>query len=467
MLTIEQKSAELPGVVLASSLVRQYPHGEDTAHIVGYASSITAEELDNDTAALSTDITGKTGLERFYNDSLHGVHGVAYQEIDASGRVQKRLDVQEPEAGAALHTTLDLDLQQYIMQELRDWRIEETDEPLTGASVVAIDPRSGAIRALASHPSYDANSFSQPRLAKQAQSVVTAENQPLFNRAIRGSYPPGSTIKPFFAVAALAEGIVDASTSIPSTGGISIGPWHFPDWKAGGHGPSNVGKAIAESVNTFFYTIVGGTEQQSGLGVTEAAHYLQRFHWGQPTGIDLPEEGAGFIPSPDWKEEVKNEPWYIGDTYHLAIGQGDVLATPLQLAASTSAIANNGTFFEPYLVETEEGPAGDTKTKEPVPHRIDIDPTHITTVRQSMRETVIGPTGSGRRLAPLVIPLAGKTGTAQVGGTDETHAWFTSFGPYEEPELAIVVLLERGGAGDKAAVPFAEKVWQWWIKNRS
>ena len=466
VLAVEQELASLPGVYLASTLVRDYIQPEELAHVLGYTSAVTAEEIASRSELLPIDSTGKSGLEFQYDSILRGRHGVRYQESDASGRTQKQLEEHLPVAGADLHTTIDLGLQTYLHHAFREWR-SETDEPLGGGAAVALDPRTGAVRALASWPAYNPNVFSQPAESAAAGSVINAPGQPLFNRAIAGSYPPGSTIKPLIAAAALEEQIISSATVFPSTGGITIGPWHFPDWKVGGHGNTDVAKAIAESVNTFFYRITGGQEGAIGLGVTRAVEYLATFGWGTHTGVDLPEEASGFLPSPQWKEAFKNEPWYIGDTYHLGIGQGDVLATPLQVAVATAVVANGGILHQPFVVEEQVLPSGELQAMPRRSNRVDVTSRHLATVRNAMRETISSATGSGRRLATLPLPLAGKTGTAQIGGTEDTHAWFSSFGPYDEPELVVVVVLERGGAGDKVAVPFTEGIWQWWLEHRA
>ena len=458
LIALEREQDQLPGVEPVSSLVRRYFHGSDVASVLGYTSPVTAEELKDRPELRPTDITGKTGLESWYDEQLHGQHGVQYEEVDAAGRTQKQIDRQEPIAGADLDLTLDVELQQYITELLREGEHE-------AGAVVALDPRSGAVRALVSYPSYDGNAFSQPALRKEAAAAILDERQLLFNRAVSGTYPPGSTIKPFIAAGALAENIITPGTTYQSTGGLSIGIWNFPDWKAGGHGTTNVTKAIAESVNTFFYLITGGDETRTGLGVKRTTNYLAKFGWGAPTGIDIPSEADGFLPSPEWKEEVKEERWYIGDTYHLAIGQGDVLATPLQLAVSTAAVANSGTVYEPFVVRALTWPEKDPKEQSTTGHRTTIPAADIATVRQGMRETVTA--GSGRSLSLLATPVAGKTGTSQISGTDKTHAWFTSFGPYVEPELVVTVLVERGGAGDKVAAPIARDIWQWWGDNRT
>jgi len=468
VLAIEQAQANLPGLKLVSSLVRRYPQGHITAHILGYTSPVDAQELASRNDLKPTDITGKTGLEKQYDSVLHGIDGYSYIEVDAAGRPQKQTDNEEPIPGYNMQLTLDLEFQQFIMDSLAELnqslQSEEEPQPPLAASVVALDPRSGAVRALVSYPSFDPNSFSQPALREQSENIVSDELQPLFNRAITGTYPPGSTIKPLLAASALSEKVINANYTINSTGGLDIGPWHFPDWKAGGHGVTDVTKAIAESVNTFFYLSVGGDATHTGLGVDRAVKYLSRFGWGEPTGIDLPNEAAGLLPTPDWKLEAKQEKWYIGDTYHLAIGQGDVLATPLQITTAIAAIANDGHVNQPFLVKSTSAPNDDPIPVTTNSRSLKIRKSYLDLIQQGMRRTITD--GSGRRLSSLPVALAGKTGTAQVGGTEKTHAWFVSFGPYQNPQLVFTVLLEKGGEGDKNAVPFAEKIWQWWIDNR-
>ncbi|MEX1998029.1 MAG: penicillin-binding protein 2 [Candidatus Andersenbacteria bacterium] len=465
VLRLQEAQSELPGIRLISSLVRKYPYEQAAAHILGYTSPITAEELEKNQNFLSTDITGKTGLEKQYDQELHGKHGALYVEVDATGRPQKELKQELPVEGNALHLTIDIELQEYIHQLLNDYneQSKQDNKPLISGAVVALDPRSGSIRALVSFPSYDPNVFSQPALKDSATALFKAPLQPLFNRVSDGAYPPGSTIKPLLAAAALEEGVITPQTTVLSTGGLAIGPWNFPDWKAGGHGTTEVTKAIAESVNTFFYLLAGGDETRSGLGVSRITAYLEKFGWGKATGIDLPSETSGFLPTPAWKEAVKKERWYIGDTYHLGIGQGDVLASPLQITLAMAALANGGQWHEPYLVESLTH-TDTTQTPSHTSYTLPVQSQNIAVIRGGMRRTVAE--GSGRRLAALPLALAGKTGTAQLGGTDDTHAWFTSFGPYESPELVLTVLLEKGGAGDRDAIPVAENIWQWWIEHR-
>ncbi len=468
VLAIEAARDRLPGVLLVSTLVRKYPFTTSAAHILGYTGSVSSEELESRSELYPTDITGKAGLEKYYDVELAGKHGISYVEIDAAGIPQKQLGEDAPQTGVELHLGIDIELQAQIvrlfserMQSLR----QADSKAGMGGAVIALDPRSGAVRALVSYPTFDPNNFSLPKQAVAAEELIRALDQPLFNRATDGMYPPGSTIKPFIAAAAVEEKVITPETTILSTGGLTVGPWSFPDWKAGGHGPTNVNRAMAESVNTFFYTVTGGYQDFDGLGVERTINYLRRFGWGEKTGVDLPTEREGFLPSPAEKKERTGDSWYIGDTYHLAIGQGDVLISPLQLAVATAAIANGGELYVPHLLRYKELPNGEIVSYNGREKSVKLKPETVKTVRASMRETVTGLTGSGRQLINMPIALAGKTGTAQIGGKEQTHAWFTSFGPYNDPELVITVLLEEGGEGDKDAVPFARKIWEWWVVN--
>lgn len=454
VLKIEEEAQSLPGTTLASSLVRKYEPGPAMGHIIGYTSTVAPADLEQDTNLRLTDKIGRQGIEAVYDDSLRGKPGIVYQEVNASGQILEQLGASDPVPGQDVELTIDTRLQEFIYGLFSERNKEEGAEAAVSGAAVVIDPRSGEVLAAVSYPAYDPNAFSQPGRRHEIESYFSDSYQPLFNRWADGTFPSGSTIKPFLAAAALQEGIITPNTTVLSQGGISVGPWNFPDWKSGGHGLTNVSKALAESVNTFFYVITGGYENQPGLGVEKATEYLAMFGWGKPTGIDIPSEASGFLPSPEWKEEVKGEPWYIGDTYHLGIGQGDILVTPLQLATSTAAIADGRYVRQPHFVR------GDVGIQE-----LDIADQHIRTVRSGMRAAVTE--GSARQLNSLPIAIAGKTGTAQIGGTENTHAWFTSFAPYEDPEVVVTVLLEKGGEGDKDAVPFAKEIWQWWVENQA
>jgi len=457
VIELEGALHELPGVRLVSSSVRNYLYPHAMAHLLGYTGLVTTEELRKNDQLLMNDITGKAGIEKQQDKILRGKAGASYVEVNAAGHPQKELGLEAPDPGLDATLTVNAELQEFIFNLLA--------EQAKFGSVVVIDPRSGAVRGLVNYPAYDPNIFSQPGRHDESSTIFRDERQPLFNRAIGGTYPPGSTIKPLIAAAGLQEGLISPTTSVLSTGGLNIGIWSFPDWKSGGHGVTDVKKAIAESVNTFFYLLSGGDESRRGLGVRRISKYLNDFSWGQPTGIDLPGEVGGLLPSPEWKIETKNEQWYIGDTYHLGIGQGDVLVTPLQVAVATAAIANGGQVYEPHVLSsylTSNGKVVENKAKS---RRLDIKPSYLKTVRQGMRLAVTE--GSARRLNELPINTAGKTGTAQFKSDEEsTHAWFTSFGPYEKPQLVITILLEEGGKGDIDAVPIVQEIWQWWVEHQ-
>ena len=287
--------------------------------------------------------------------------------------------------------------------------------------------------------------------------------KPLFFRSISGEYPSGSTIKPVLASAALEEKIIDRHTSFNSVGGLWVGGrWFFPDWKAGGHGLTNVIKAIAWSVNTYFYYIGGGYGDFQGLGVERIGKYLKLFGLGETLGLDLPGESAGFVPTAEWKKKEKNEAWYIGDTYHLSIGQGDLLVTPLQVNSYTATIANGGRIYRPHLVKGIIAAAGQG---EPLASQVIrekfISSQNLEIVRQGMRQTVVA--GSAASLNGLSVPAAGKTGTAQWNSNKKNHAWFTGFAPFDQPDFCLTVLVEEGGEGSSLAVPIAREIMQYWF----
>ena len=463
LLAIE--TAMLPGFRLEPSTVRAYDTSAPSlSHVLGYTGKISVEELK---AAQGenrlTDEVGKNGMEKSGQHLLRGQDGVVVREVDARGKVISVLSQTPAVKGADLILTIDVGLQREAERTLR--------AALLGAhasrgSVVAMDPQTGAVLALVSVPSYDANAFAQGISTQEYEAWVQDPDHPLFSRAIAGEFPSGSTFKPFVAYAALAEGLINERTSFLSTGGLAIGAWFFPDWKAGGHGITDVRRAIAESVNTFFYIIGGGLGDVPGLGVERITEAAAAFGFGSKTGIELPGESDGFLPSKDWKEKTKGERWYVGDTYHLAIGQGDVLVTPLQMAGAISVIANGGHVIAPHLIlAVDGGAAGAWRAFEKAPEvSKEFSGAHIQTVREGMRQTVTR--GSAQSLGALPYPVAGKTGTAQIGGDHPPHAWFAGFGPYQDPTITIVVLLEEGGEGSRVAVPVASEMFRWWFSNR-
>lgn len=452
----------IPGVHVEAQAARDYLYPELYAHILGYLGRISPDDL---AVGLSSeydlsDHIGKTGLELTYEAALRGRKGNIIKEVTAGGQILNVIAEEQAVPGYNVVLSIDTTLQQLLYDAVQE---EVDSRGLPGASAIALDPRTGKIRALVSYPSYDPNAFIQGIDQASYTNLIEDSRKPLFNRVISGEYPSGSTFKLVIAAAALQTGVVTPSTTVQSTGGIMIDSL-FPDWKAGGHGTTNIYKALAESVNTYFYLAGGGSydtetkEITGGLGIDRIGQYAQAFGLGETSGIALPGEADGFVPTRAWKEEIKGEPWYLGDTYHVSIGQGDLLVTPLQVALYTAVIANGGTLYEPSLIDRLTDQAGDTiDPVDPVVRRdAFIDPAYLAVVRQGMRQAVT--TGSARSMNTLAISSAGKTGTAQIGGITATHSWYTTFLPYEDPQLVLTVLVEEGGEGTEAALPIVKRV---------
>ncbi len=454
---LEIKLPELSGVSLVTSAKRSYPASAETpslSHILGYVGSISPEEYANrrEFGYRRNDEIGKTGVELTYESEIRGVAGERRIEVDAVGRPRATVGDRAPVDGRDVRLTLDLYLQRAAEAALRRGLQQAR---VKRGSLAVMDANDGSVLALVSWPAYDDNAFAGRVSSTMYRALAEDENHPLFPRAWAGQFPSGSVIKPLIATAALAEGVITPNTTVNSVGGITVGPWFFPDWAAGGHGLTNVRKAIAMSVNTFFYYIGGGYNNFIGLGVDRLTRWMREFGLGNETGLDLPGEAAGHVPSQAWKQETKGERWYIGDTYNLSIGQGDLLVTPIQMSRVTAAIANGGSLVTPHVVAASSTADGMSKVGAPA--------SAFATVRQGMRETVTS--GSGRRLNSLPFPVAGKTGTAQWRADKPTHAWFTGYAPANDPQVVVTVLLEEGGEGSTYAVPVAGEVLQVWWKS--
>ncbi len=456
------KSAEWPGIVLTNKSRREYDlAGQSLSHVVGYTGKISPAELKKGGSEyLPIDYIGKMGIEYFWEPDLKGMNGKKEIEVDALGKEKKIINETKPKDGNNLVLSVNSELQKKIEEEMLN---AFSKLHFKKGAVVAMDPQSGGILSLVSLPSYDSNAFARGITADEYNNLLDQPDQPLFNRAVSGEYPSGSTIKPVMASAALEEGVINENTAILSTGGIRIGEWFFPDWKAGGHGQTSVRRALAESINTFFYYIGGGFGDFKGLGADRIVKYAKLFGLGSQLGIDLPAEATGFLPTKDWKEKIKGERWYIGDTYHFAIGQGDVLVTPLQVALFTSVFANGGKLYRPHLVKEILSGSDDLikKIDEPPIRENFISERNLKIIREGMRETVTA--GSARSLGDLPVAVAGKTGTAQWSTKENPHAWFTGFAPYERAEIVLTILIEEGGEGSSAAVPIAKEVLRWYF----
>src|SRR3989338_1766979 len=453
---------DLPGVHIVTSSSRAYLGTPSLAHVIGYTGKISKEELASPeySGYEFIDSLGKTGLEFSYEEVLRGMPGKKFVEVDALGKEKVVLAEKVSKQGNNLVVSLDADMQQFITERVNVWLSEKK---LDAASVVILEPKSGKILSLVSVPYYDNNAFHRGAPQEVLQATLADERRPLLFRALQGTYPSGSTFKPFVAAAALAENIITPSTSISSTGGIRIGVWFFPDWKAGGHGSTNVTKALAESVNTFFYMIGGGYEDFTGLGVERITHYARLFGLGDVTGVDIPGESKGFLPTKVWKEATYGERWYVGDTYHYAIGQGDILVTPLKMAFAYAALVNGGTLYRPSIVDRiVDAERKDIEVFEPFVIRSHfIQPELIAVVKSGLRQAVLS--GSARSLQSLPVESGGKTGTAQFGNADKTHAWFIGFAPYDDPQLVVSILVEAGGQGNDTALPIAKEILTWYF----
>ncbi len=456
------QSAELPGISIEKKTRRQYLTAEDfssLSHLLGYLGKVSRADLNQD--YLPTDALGKSGLEKFYEQTLRGLYGKKEIEVDFLGREKRFISQQPPSSGKSLILALDLDLQKKIEEVLRS-QLRALNKKR--GSVIALNPQNGEILSLVSLPAYDNNLFNGNVSQEEYNKLVTDEDRPLFSRAWSGEYPSGSVIKPLLAAAALEEKLITDQTTFLSNGGLEVGQWFFPDWKAGGHGLTNVVKALAESVNTFFYIIGGGYKNFFGLGVEKITSYYKKFGLTGRLNLDLPGEATGFLPSPEWKQTAKNERWYIGDTYNISIGQGDVLVTPLQVASYTAIFGNGGKLYQPRLVKAILSADGQIKELAPTVLAENLmSPETLKIIRTGLRSAVRE--GSARSLSDLAVTVAGKTGTAQWSRVKSPHAWFTGFAPYDNPKIVLTILIEEGGEGSAAAVPVAKEVLQWWTNH--
>jgi len=453
------RARELPGVSLYKTTKRQYTEGLIFSHILGYEGKVRREDLIAHPRYSLTDSLGKQGIEKTYESLLRGVSGFQQAEVDSLGHIKKELGIVSPRLGNDLILNIDADLQKKIFDDLQAW-LEKKN--LKQAVVIAMDPRDGAVRALVSFPSYDNNLFVGGISSKEYKKLIDDTSLPLFNRAVSGEYPPGSTLKPVIASAALKEGVINESRQVESRGGISVGKFFFGDWRVNGF--TDVRRAIAVSSDVFFYAVGGGYGGVAGLGMDRMKKYENLFGYGSKTNIDLPGEADGFIPDPQWKKETIGERWYIGDDYHASIGQGFITATPLQILNSICAIANNGILYVPRIASQVRSPEGVITSLDPQIIRKDfMDKNILRIVREGMRKTVTE--GTAQPLQSLSVEVAGKTGTAQFGNANKTHGWFVSFAPYTDPTLAMIVLVEGQGEEGYNAVPLTQSIYEWYFSR--
>lgn len=458
---VEIENAATPGIALVTGMRREYLDGAEVpslSHVLGFEGRLTQAELSAQTEApyQPSDFIGKTGLEKSYEPVLRGTYGRRRIEVDATGRQKKIISEEPGSQGRNLVLTIDASLQKDVEKIFKDG-LKAVGKKR--GSVIVMKPSTGEILAMVSEPAFDNNLFAKGISADEYKTLTDDPDHPLFPRAVAGALASGSVFKPVVGAAAMTEGVITPNTTVLSTGGLRVDKWYFPDWKAGGHGPTNLAKAIAESVNTFFYYVGGGYGDFKGLGVDRIVAYARKFGFGAPLGIDLPSEAGGFLPSKEWKEKTKGETWYIGDTYHVAIGQGDVIVTPLQIATMTAVFANGGALVRPHVVAAVTSGDGARTPKDPEIINPQVtDKASIDAVRKGMRQAVTS--GSARSLADLPVAVAGKTGTAQWHPTKAPHAWFTSFAPYDKPQIVVTVMIEEGVEGSTSATPIAKAIYR-------
>jgi len=425
VIIFKAQAEELIGFEISESKRRNYPDSQVFAPIIGY---------------ISSDEEGGSGLEKYYNGYLKEKSGLAQAEMTAVGKVLDVQSVKEPETGDSLVLNIDAGLQEKIFETLSA-TLEKYGAKK--AAAVAVDPQTGAVLAMVSIPSFDSNIFSKSLTGEEYQKIISDPNFSLYNRAISGKYPIGSTIKPLLASAALEEKIIGANQSIDCQGGIELKDGTFKsDWKT--HGPTDMRKAIAESCDVYFYTIGGGYGSQKGLGIDRIDEYLDFFGFGTTTGVDLVGEDPGFVPTADWKKESTGQYWYPGDTYNMSIGQGDLAVTPLQLTMATAAIANGGTLYKPQVVQKIIDEKNNTvKEMEPEAVRTGfISPENLKVVREGMRQTVNGAGGTATSLNLLPVSSAAKTGTVETSKKEYYHNLITVFAPYDKPKIALTIIVE-------------------------
>jgi len=464
------RASQFPGFVAGDTAIRDYKDPLAFTHLTGYSGKINAAELaerEGKDYPLN-DYIGKTGIEAWYEEYLHGQAGKKQSEIDARGNFIKTMAEVPPTPGHTVKLNIDYDLQKVLYDSMVSVMAKFSADK---AAAVATNPQTGEVLALISMPAFDSNMFARGITQPEYSEIINNESNPLLNRVVGGTYPPGSTIKPVMAIAALSEGIVDTSTKILDDGLIRIGQYTYYGYERSGLGIMDVYSAIARSSDIYFYTVGGGnpgTAITEGLGPDRIAQYLRKFFTGRTLGIDLPGERAGLVPDPAWKQEVIGESWFLGNTYHYSIGQSDLLTTPLQVNNWTATIANGGKIMQPYIMREIIDETGKVvlRGESTVLGEVGINSEYIKVAQDGMRQTVTD--GSGRSMANLGISIAGKTGTAQFinNNLTRTHAWFTSYAPFENPEIALTVLVEDAGGGDRISVPISKAVYEWWIANR-
>jgi len=466
VVALETHQLELPGVSIRVGPRRYYPFGPLAAHLIGYVGEVSEQELaargGRSSGLRPGDLIGKANLERAWDAELRGVPGGQQIEVDAMGRRVRVLSEVPDIPGDTLTLTLDRDL-----QETAEWALGDH-----AGAVIAIDPRNGEVLVFASKPAFDPNVFARGIQRAEWRDLVEDPHRPLMNRAVQGTYPPGSTFKIAVAAGLLEMAQGKAVGGAHCSGGVPFGNHYFRCWRKGGHGGVNLHEAIVQSCDTFFYL------HGQRLGVDGIAEYARRLGLGVLTGIALDHEKAGIIPDTQWKRARFKQAWFAGETLSVAIGQGYVTATPLQMAHFAATVANGGMRFRPQYVKRIEAPDG-TVRAEMQPEILSdagLRPATVAAIKAAMRDVVMSERGTGKRARVAGIEVAGKTGTAQVvtlaqsnkkARASRDHAWFIAFAPVDDPEIALAVLVEHaGGGGGMFAAPVAQKVLERYFRRQ-
>lgn len=458
--TIEMNTPDLPGVAIEVGEIRHYPEADATAHILGYVGAVSEAELNGDPVlSLPGFRIGKAGMEKYHEKALRGTAGTSQLEVNAVGRVIRELSRDEGQPGREVQLTIDIGLQKFVQQRL--------GQEVSAAAVV-MDVHTGGIYALCSHPSYDPNQFTMGISAELWEELLSNQATPLNNKAVAGQYPPGSTFKPVVALAALESGIISRNHTVFCPGHMDLGDHRFHCWKKGGHGTVDVVGALRHSCDVWFYDV------SRRIGIDRIAEMANRFDMGQLTGLDLPHERPGLIPSIDWKKGALGKPWAQGETLIAAIGQGYVLSTPMQLVAMTARLANGGFAVKPHLTKQIKALSGEQTTWPP----IGVKKENLDLVLRGLYEVTNAPNGTAykSRITEPGYEMAGKTGSAQVRRItmaerstgvkknedlpwrERDHALFISYAPVSSPRYACAVFVEHGGGGSTAAAPIARDI---------
>jgi penicillin-binding protein 2 len=449
---IEARRSDLPGLIIETEITREYIYGDIGSHLIGYLGKLTpAQSEDPAFKDVNPDtFIGQWGIEKLFDHSLRGTPGKRIIEVNALGREIRLLQENPPIKGQDITLSMDINLQKASEKAFGE----------RAGALVAIEPDTGEILAMVSKPSFDPNLFTRGISSEKWLAILRDNKNPMLNRTFQSQYPPGSTFKIITAVAGLEEGVIAPDTKVECKGGINYGTWRFGCWLRSGHGVIALHRALVESCDVYFY------EVGKRLGIDKIFHYAADFGLGEKTGIQLGQEKQGLIPNTKWKLEKKKQPWFLGETFNAAIGQGYVAVTPLQLALMTGTFANGGTLYKPLLIKD---------VQPTIAGKVNLKPGTLAAIKSGLSGVVNEPSGTGWAAQSSLTVVAGKTGTAQViaqkSGIQpskerfQDHAWFVAFAPVEKPVIALSVLVEHGGHGGGAAAPIAKTAIEEYLKS--